>query len=69
MVEPREIDHTRPLNRTSSTDSHPMIERLEKKKKKERKKPWMIVTKVNSVLVTKVQREECGGQGEGLQSM
>lgn len=37
MVEPREIDHTRPLNRTSSTDSHPMIERLEKKKKKERK--------------------------------
>lgn len=67
MVEP--IDHTRPLNRTSSTDSHPMIERLEKKKKKERKKPWMMVTKVNSVLVTKVQREECGGQGEGLQSM
>lgn len=36
MVEPREIDHTRPLNRTSSTDSHPMIERL-KKKKEERK--------------------------------
>lgn len=29
----------------------------------------MIVTKVNLVLVTKVQREECGGQGEGLQSM